>query len=187
MGTRKGQPSPHRGKGRGLAWVKANVNHVGDECLIWPWSTNQQGYGQLGLNGKVYKAHRMMCTLAHGEAPSVNHDAAHSCGNGHLGCVNPNHLSWKSPRENRLDANAHGTGSRSRKQLNPEIVKQIRDSTKSYLEIAAEFGVYFGTVGKIKRGELYRNIPGRPDLTAFTDEEIAKEHSVRLTRQRSAA
>lgn len=160
--------SHNRGKGRGITWLKDHVNHAGDDCLIWPWSRNHQGYGQLGYNGKVLKAHRVMCTLVHGEAPTENHDAAHSCGRGHDACVHPKHLSWKTPRENRLEANTHGTGhGRKRKQLAPEVVRQIWESPKSYLEIADEFGVYFGTVGKIKRGELYPNLTGRPAVIDY--------------------
>lgn len=155
----KGRPSPHRGKGPGLAWLRSNVGYLGEECLIWPYSRNHQGYGQLGYFGKVRKAHTVMCMMAHGTKPTPIHQAAHSCGNGHLGCVHPKHLSWKTPRENRLDTSAHGRGYKHRgKELRPEIVRQIRASPKSYLEIAAEFGVYWGTVGKIKRGELYPNL-----------------------------
>jgi hypothetical protein len=50
-----------------------------------------------------------MCLLAHGEPPSAEHQAAHSCGKGHLGCVNPKHLRWATPSENINDQLAHGT------------------------------------------------------------------------------
>lgn len=173
-----------RGKGPGMAWLKAHVSYSGEDCLIWPQSRNHQGYGQVGLNGKVHKAHRIMCALAHGEPPAENFEAAHSCGKGHAGCVHPGHLSWKTPLENRLEANEHGTGRGKRgKQLDPEVVRQIKESPKSYLELADEFGVYFGTVGKIKRGELYRNIGGRPSLSDFTDAEIAQEHHNRMMKK----
>lgn len=149
--------SPFKDKGRNLKWLQDRVLHQGDECLIWPYSRNHQGYGQLGYHQKMRKAHRVMCILAHGEPPTPKHHAAHSCGNGHLGCVHPGHLSWKTPQENRTESNAHGTGygRKGKKELRPEIILQIRRSPKSYLEIASEFGVYWGTVGKIKRGELY--------------------------------
>ena len=157
-----------RGKGRGFAFLKAHVNYDGDECLLWPFSRNHQGYGQLGHEGKVLKAHRVMCKLVNGDPPSDEHDAAHSCGRGHDGCIHPKHLSWKTPRENRMDANTHGTGAgRKRKQLAPDVIRYIRESPKSYLEIAAETGVYWGTVGKIRRGELYPNIPGRLELPDY--------------------
>lgn len=142
-----------KGKGRGLLWLKSHVWHAGPECLIWPFCTNHQGYGQLGYFGKVVKAHRLMCILAHGEPPTPQYHAAHSCGNGHLSCVHPEHLFWKTPTQNRLEARRAPAG---RKRLKPDVIRQIRESPKSYLEIADEFGVYFGTVGKIKRGELYK-------------------------------
>jgi len=149
-----------KGKGRGLLWLKAHIWHAGQECLIWPFCTNHQGYGQLGYFGKVVKAHRLMCILAHGEPLTPQHQAAHSCGQGHTGCVHPEHVSWKTPRENRIESNEHGTGHGrlGRKELSPDIVLKIRYSPKSYLDIADEFGVYFGTVGKIKRRELYPNL-----------------------------
>lgn len=145
----------NKGKGPGLLWLKAHIAHEGEECLIWPQSRNHQGYGQVGYFGKVKKAHHIMCRLAHGEPPTPKHHAAHSCGNGHGGCVHPKHLSWKTPTENRLEARPVTKG---RKHLRPEVVLQIRKSPKSYLGIADEFGVYFGTVGKIKRRELYRDL-----------------------------
>ncbi len=154
MGRRKGQPSPHRGKGRGLAWLKDHLNHDGEECLIFPWSRNHQGYGQIGYFGKVRKAHHIMCLLAKGAPPTPRHHAAHSCLNGHLGCVHPKHLDWKTPTENRLEARP----APKRHRLPVETVLFIKNSPKSYLEISAETGVYFGTVGKIKRGELYKNL-----------------------------
>lgn len=177
-------PAHNRGKGKLFLWLKERVNHNSDECLIWPFSRNHQGYGQVGHHGKVHKAHRVMCRIAHGEPPAEYFEAAHSCGNGYAGCVNPRHLSWKTPLENRLEANAHGTGrGHRRKQLPADVVRKIKESPKSYLEIANEFGVYFGTVGKIKRGELYPNIGGPPSLSDFTDDEIAAEHNRRMMQK----
>ena len=66
-----------KGKGRGLLWLKARIWHAGQECLIWPFSKTYQGYGQVGYGGKVRKAHRVMCELAHGPAPTSCHEAAH--------------------------------------------------------------------------------------------------------------
>jgi hypothetical protein len=152
--------SPLKDNGPGIRWLRAHINHDGKECLIWPYSRNHQGYGQAARLGKIIKANRLMCILAHGDPPTPKHHAAHSCGNGHLGCVHPRHFSWKTPQENRMESNKHGTGygRKGKKELRPEVVLRIRNSPKSYLEIADEFGVYWVTVGKIKRGELYPNI-----------------------------
>lgn len=92
-----------------LPWLEARLGFDGDECLIWPFSRNKAGYGQVHFRGKQANAHRAMCFLAHGEPPTPTHEAAHSCGRGHEGCVNPRHLSWKTHVENEADKREHGT------------------------------------------------------------------------------
>lgn len=77
--------------GEAQKWMAAHVANHGDECLLWPFSGNWNGYGHLGIKGKIHKAHRIMCKLAHGEPPTSKHVAAHSCHN--PPCVNPKHLS----------------------------------------------------------------------------------------------
>ena len=90
-----------------LAWILKNVNFVGDECLLWPFGRNNKGYGMVSVDGKRWLAHRYMCTLSHGSAPTPTAVALHTCGNGHLGCTNPNHLRWGTLSENHLDRYAH--------------------------------------------------------------------------------
>jgi len=151
-----------RGQGAGIAFLRAHVGHTGEDCLPWPMSTDGRGYGVLGFEGENYKAHRMMCILAHGEPPSPLHQAAHSCGNGHLGCVNPLHLSWKTPTQNMADSVAHGTArtdrGRKRVKLTVEQVQQILalKGVKSQQEVAEIFGVSWRQIGKIQRGVSWR-------------------------------
>lgn len=33
-----------------------------------------------------------MCELVYGKPPMPKHQAAHNCGKGNLGCINPKHL-----------------------------------------------------------------------------------------------
>jgi hypothetical protein len=54
-------------------------------------------------------AHRFVCQEVHGAPPSDRHHAAHSCGKGHEGCINPRHLRWATPLENAHDAIVAGT------------------------------------------------------------------------------
>ena len=81
----------------------------GDECLAWPYSCDGGGYGHIANRGKV---HRIVCAKINGKCPGDEYQAAHSCGNGHLGCVNPNHLTWKTRHENQADRLIHGTHNR---------------------------------------------------------------------------
>lgn len=96
-------------EGDGLALLQSLVGHDGDECITWPFSTNPQGYGQTYYCGEVMGAHRVMCILEHGAPPTPEHQAAHWCGRGRDGCINPKHLRWATAKENIADKfNLHG-------------------------------------------------------------------------------
>ena len=101
-------------KGEPLRWIKEHVAYEGDDCLIWLFARSNNGYGCLRTNGRKYYAHRLMCELAHGE-PIGRVDAAHSCGRGRDGCVNPKHLRWATRLENMQDSVALGAQSRGAK------------------------------------------------------------------------
>jgi hypothetical protein len=87
-----------------------------DECLLWPYAKISSGYGQMaiepgrrGKSGKRVLVSRRVCEDTNGPPPTPHHDAAHSCGKGHLGCCNPKHLHWATRLENVAEAIAHGT------------------------------------------------------------------------------
>jgi hypothetical protein len=89
--------------------VETVLTHEGDNCLIWPFGRSADGYGKLTVNGRSVRAHRHVCELVKGVAPSAEHQAAHSCGKGHLACVNPKHLRWDTQKGNFADKKLHGT------------------------------------------------------------------------------
>jgi hypothetical protein len=139
----KGMTPATKGKGRSLQWLRDRVTFPNNDCLIWPFSKNENGYGTLGVNGKPQKAHRFMCQIVHGEPPTDKHQAAHACGN--RACVNPRHLSWKTRSENEADKKLHGRVGAGRKQthLTPDDVAFIRASkgTITAEKLAAQFGL----------------------------------------------
>lgn len=163
-----------KGQSRSRQFLVDHLDFVSEECLIWPFSRTR-GYGQFGYLGKGYYAHRYMCELKRGPAPSDIHEAAHSCGNN--GCVNPAHLSWKTPSENMMDCRGHGTHIRSRYgntgKLTQEEAQAIRalKGVMKLREIADQFGISESAVSNIWVGRTYsrtRNIPPRwaPDENA---------------------
>lgn len=161
MTGKKGTPSPNSGKGLAVEFLRANVRYREARCLTWPYSRNEIGYGQFGYRGRQYKAHRFMCELAHGPAPSPRHQAAHSCGNGHLGCVNPNHLSWKTAGDNQAERTVHGTARKAGRPfslLSEDQVAEIRSlkGKMTNTALAARFGVHRETIGNIVRGISWR-------------------------------
>jgi len=142
----------NKGKGKCLAWLLAHVDYDGGDCLIWPFGTNKFiGRGTLGVDGKIHYAHRYMCILVHGEPPPDKPYAAHECGNGHLACVHPKHLFWKSSSDNAIDRRLHGRregANGSRTYLTSEQISEIRSSKgiTSQYELAQRFGISRGSV-----------------------------------------
>lgn len=151
--NRRGKWSCKRGAGQAVKFLRDNVSYQGDACLPWPFSRDGGvGRGRVGYLGKLYWAHRLMCEFAHGPAPTPKHQAAHSCGKGHEGCVNPRHLSWKTVSENLLDRREHGTAVGSpygqHGKLKPDQIAEIR-ALKGKVpkrEIAARFGVGYAAI-----------------------------------------
>lgn len=154
-------PSTRRGKGKSALWLREHVGHDDAGCLIWPFYRLPNGYGQLGFEGRMVYAHRMMCELTHGACPD-GHEAAHECGNGALGCVHPKHLFWRTKSQNRLDALRHGTGVIKRTgnagSLTDEQVAEIRSLQGRMLQvdIAARFNISPPRVRAIFTNKIYR-------------------------------
>ena len=143
---------------------------------MWPFST-VRGYGRFGYLGKGYYAHRFMCELAHGTPPSEDHQAAHSCGNGHMGCVNPRHLAWKTKSENQFDCRDHGTHAKTnagnRGKLTMQMADEIRalKGIKLQWQIAEEYKISESAVSDIWLGRTW----ARPSkITHWTEDEDAK-------------
>lgn len=95
--------------GKCLRWIDAHVNYDNNDCIVWPYARTKAGYPNMKYKGGYIVASRLMCIKAHGYPSSECYQAAHSCGGGHKGCMNPNHLSWKTPKENEADKVVHGT------------------------------------------------------------------------------
>lgn len=146
-------------------WIEAHVDHPhSDECLIWPFQRNPDGRAMVKYNGYQGPTARVMCELAHGKPPTPEHEAAHSCGKGHLGCVHPKHLRWATTAENHADMIAHGTAIRGEKSYNAKLteraVKEIRalKDSLSQRKIGALYGVRQSHVGRIIRGERWGHV-----------------------------
>jgi hypothetical protein len=133
--------------------------YEGDECLIWPFGTNEHGYGVLTSLGGSRIVARHVCEEVNGPPPTPEHEAAHSCGKGRLACVTKRHLSWKTSAGNKADMVEHGTrlrGERSglSKLTEPEVRQIIAlKGIKSQSKIADQFGVSQRHVGRIHRHE----------------------------------
>lgn len=147
-----------------MAYLLGHASYKGGDCLIWPYSRDDKGYGQVSAGkGKVRKAHRVMCEIANGPQPTPKHFACHTCGNGHKGCFAPNHLAWKTASENCQDRSRDGRWHSARKRNNwtrygrlsiADAAKIINMSkTKSRYAVAREMGVSVPTVRMVVKGK----------------------------------
>lgn len=149
-----------RKPGKGARWIMAHLIYSSDECLPWPYSKLNDGYGSLGYQGGHWRAHVLMCTLAHGPAPSPDHEAAHSCGNGHLGCCNQIHLGWKTRSENQRDRYKKERLPRKglpRYRLTADDVREIRRlrGVVTQQSLADRFGVSRPHIIMVQKGQTY--------------------------------
>lgn len=131
------------------------IPYDGKDCLLWSYAKNEHGYGIMTINKKLHKVHRLVCEKVNGPPSEGRNEVAHSCGNGHLGCVNPNHLRWASRNENMSDKHGHGTILRGAdvptSKLTSSIVKKIREECKSRMQkdVAEDYGISSSTVSRI--------------------------------------
>lgn len=149
-------------KGATETFLRAHVAYVGEECLAWPYGTNAAGYGLAVIDGVQTLASRWMCILAHGEPPSNVHEAAHGCGRGRFGCVNPRHLSWKTPVENCADKLAHGTLNRGERNgkttITEDDVRAIRAAPPDLKPLMEKYGLSKHGISKIRGGKRWGHI-----------------------------
>jgi hypothetical protein len=152
-------------------WVRANFDFPHeDNCLIWPFSRAGGGYVRIGKGNKI-AVHRLMCEYKRGPAPSSQHQAAHSCGKGTSGCVNPNHLDWRTPSQNQFERYEH-EGRKPRFRLTREQATQIRalKGIETTDTIAARFGISAPNVRQIQSGTTWQCEHHR----VFTEDEVMR-------------
>jgi hypothetical protein len=142
--------------GAGLQFVLKALQYDGDDCLFWPFPSNR--YAMIFVDGKAIGAHRYVCEQVNGPPPTPEHQAAHSCGKGHLGCLTPHHLSWKTAAENQGDRLIHGTHSRGSQNhfavLNEDEAREAKrliEMGVPYAMIADQFGVTVSAISAIAR------------------------------------
>lgn len=165
---RYGSPTSGRAMvGDGLKFIAAlDRDDDSPECIHWPWGIKD--YPQTTVDGKVVIVSRLLCEQMYGPPPTAAHQAAHSCGNGHLGCVKPKHLRWATPAENGADIRKHGTQRGERNafaKLTDAQVEEIRRIGRSQRQwmTAKQFGISQTHVSSILKGVRHTHaLPSPP-------------------------
>ena len=123
-----------------------------DQC--WNWKgTITKGYGSFWKENNNRPAHRIAYELWKGPIPEGN-VVRHSCFN--TLCVNPNHLSVGTQKENIEDSvkagrHQHNETHWSSIKFNDDQIKAIKSSLKSQRQLAREYNVSQTTISKIIR------------------------------------
>ncbi len=108
----------------GLAQIKrALTDATPAACWMWPYQRSGDGYARITIKRARCLVHRVVCERRHGPPPAVGYEAAHSCGRGGEGCINPFHLDWKSRRADELDKLSHGTHNRGERHGMSKLTK----------------------------------------------------------------
>ena len=134
-------------------WSKVNKT---DTCWEWTGALDPK-YGLFRIGGKLFKAHRYSMMLA-------GHDPAglfvcHTCDNPK--CVNPDHLFLGTNQDNMDDKVRKKRTPKVQpniRKLTDEQVRYARDTSRTCLAVAEEFGVCKSTISLIRRGLRYQDI-----------------------------
>ncbi len=128
------------------ARIDDNRSYNGTKCIIWI-RTLKNGYGEMNVSNRKVLAHLVACTIANNYIRPDGMEASHLCGV--AACVNPDHLQFKTRKDNIADKIVHGTHAR---KLSWAQVLEIRErytngDTLKILGVA--YNVSFATIGRI--------------------------------------
>jgi hypothetical protein len=75
-----------------------NKYKIDGDCWIWTKYTNRKGYGQLTVNKKTWRVHRLVYTIMIGEIPT-GLELNHKCNN--TRCFRLDHLESLTPKQHQ--------------------------------------------------------------------------------------
>lgn len=149
-----------------LHWLKINaLKWDSDDCLMWPFLVDRDGYGRLNdEDGVETRSHRAAFFLKYGRWP--NPCALHSCDT--PGCCNLRHISQGTHQRNQHEKAERGRSLKGTQQhdakLTDEIVRQARieyaTGNISLDSLAKRYGVTLVGMRFAIRGLNWKHIEG---------------------------
>lgn len=130
-------------------------------CAPWPFAKDDFGYAKLRYNGRLRRAHEVVCEFVYGEKQSSEHHVRHKCGKGHLGCFSAQCVIWGTRSENMRDSvkhnGLHGEGSHLAKLKKTDVIyiREMKGKIKQR-DIAALFGVSQANISLIQSNKNWQ-------------------------------
>lgn len=125
-------------------------------CIEWTGTLWKTGYGRFQMDNRSHKAHRVAYELTKGLLPP-GACVLHRCDN--RKCINAEHLFIGTRKDNNLDKTAKGRQTKGEDvntaKITGVIARRIRGDGRGSKVIAAEVGLSWGHVNKIRHGRAW--------------------------------
>ena len=147
---------------------KDAYRYVSDEgegkCWNWRGTIDKHGYGQIRINQRFYRAHRVIWELANGARLTREMVVRHTCDN--PPCCNPAHLVVGTQADNMADMAARGRrkGERACNAIlsGADVLwarKECASGVVSVSDAAKRFGVTYAAMLAAVRGRTWKHLP----------------------------
>lgn len=137
-------------------------------CLVWTGRTDHQGYAKFETGPKDAQKHWRGSRFAlYLSGVDIDNDLVvmHTCDNGMLGCVDPDHLKLGTSIQNRADCvnkRRHNYGAKNRTaKITDEIaitIYQLWSSGHSINDLMTAFGVSRGIIQYLVSRKTWRHV-----------------------------
>jgi len=139
-------------------WNKAIITGA-DDCWEWMAAKYAKGYGQIRIDGKTQRAHRVAWELTHGKIPD-DMLVMHTCDN--PSCINPRHLRLGTPQDNSTDMVTKGRSASGEEDGNSKLVarevQSIKTDGRGARELSQIHGVSTVCIYDILKGRTWRSV-----------------------------
>lgn len=132
-----------------------------NDCVIWPFKLNHDGYGRFTYKGRMEFAHRVAFLVVHGRWPNK---ARHTCDV--RSCINVRHLIEGTQRDNIRDMIERGRSAKGtmmpQAKLTDDIVRQMRREYIPYVVstpmLARKYGIDVKNCYNIVTGRAWKHV-----------------------------